>query len=65
MNKDNSIRVRYGHFEQTKRIYEMQMHGMPPEDVEEYQQNRILKDGTDWEENGSFMSTPGQCLSAA
>lgn len=43
--------------EQTKRIYEMQMHGMPPEDVEEYQQNRILKDGTDWEENGSFMST--------
>ncbi|MDE7273446.1 MAG: ABC transporter substrate-binding protein [Lachnospiraceae bacterium] len=45
--------------EQTKQIYEAQMHGTPQSDIEKYQQDRFWDDGTDFEDNGYFMSTQG------
>lgn len=45
--------------EQTRQIYEAQMHGTPQTDIEMYQQNRIWDDGTDYEDSAYFMSPQG------
>lgn len=42
--------------EQTKQIYEAQMHGTPQEEIEMYQLYRIWDDGTDAEDSAYFMS---------
>lgn len=45
--------------EQTRQIYEAQMHGIPQTDIEMYQQYRIWDDGTDYEDSAYFMSPQG------
>lgn len=41
--------------EQSKQIYDAQMRGTPQADIENYRQNRILEDGTDFEDREYFM----------
>lgn len=41
--------------EQSKRIYDAQMRGTPQADIENYQQDRIWEDGTDFEDREYFM----------